>query len=64
LARSDAAGQKVCRRQPLIGHLKADVECLNILPMPPADAINAALAAAGYNFYLLICGLGLYDCVS
>jgi IS5 family transposase len=46
--------------EPVIGHLKAEHRMgRNYLAHPAGDAINAVLAAAGYNFRLLITWLKL-----
>jgi transposase, IS5 family len=46
--------------EPVIGHLKAEHRMgRNYLAHPAGDAINAVLAAAGYNFRLLIRWLSL-----
>ena len=66
-----------CRRrsavEPVIGHLKDGHRMdRNFLAGRPGDAANAVLAAAGYNFRLLVacsgrfgvpCSLGAIDCV-
>jgi transposase, IS5 family len=41
--------------EPVIGHLKAEHRMgRNYLKGPEGDRINAILAAAGYNFHLLL----------
>ena len=46
--------------QPVIGHLKAEHRVgRNYLAKPAGDAVNAVLAAVGYNFRLLLAWLAV-----
>ena len=58
LAESEKASEEMRRRsavEPVIGHMKAEHRMgRNYLWYRQGDAINAVLAAAGYNFSLLL----------
>jgi IS5 family transposase len=48
--------------EPVIGHLKSDHRMdRNYLKGRDGDRANAVLAAAGYNFSLLLCSKSLSD---
>jgi IS5 family transposase len=64
---TDAIKRDLRRRsaiEPVIGHAKSDHRMdRNYLKGPAGDAINAVLAAAGYNFRRLIAWLRLFLCI-
>ena len=50
--------------EPVIGHCKEDHRMdRNFLAHREGDAINAVLAAAGYNFRRLVAWLGVFVCL-